>query len=812
MLRLFRLVALPTVFLNLIGAALIPVSAQITPDDTLGNERSVVVESSAMEAISGGAYRGSNLFHSFDEFNVPLDRAVYFIGSSSLERIFVRVTGQNPSSILGTLGILGSDSDLVLLNSNGITFGPESRLSLAGSFLGTTADSIQFLDSTSFANIGDARTSSLLTNSIPIGLGFTGNSSISVQNVGHTYIGNTFAPIEESAPQPGLSVLPQQTIALIAGNVNFDGGIVRVPNGQIELAGVREGVVKLDAETRWAFDYSSVNELGDVHLSGISLLETNGFFGGLISLIGRTIDVDGGSVVFSRNIIGPSSGAIRLNASDSINITGGVPAQSSGSAILSQNLGIGKGGDIIIAAPNLTLQDGGQITTDTFSTDPAGDISIDVIGDVRVLAFQPSAEFLFSNISTATFAEGQAGNLRLSAGRLKLSSGAQVGSATFGSGNGGSAIVNARDIVLDGVTPTNLTPASINAAAFRTGNAGRLEISTDTLRVLNGARVGTSTVNLGNAGNTFIRASQLVEVSGSFPGSRNPSLIDSSANFLDPSLAGTLEVPSSAQGDAGSVEIFTPSLVISDGGLITVQNEGSGDAGTLLVSAEDIRLITSGAISASTNGGNGGNIDLMTRSLIVATGSNITTSATGQGQGGNIVIDSDAIALLPNSSITANAAQGSGGQVVISTDALLQSPNSFITATSAASPELDGTIDIQAPNETIRTDAEVSPQTISVPEITAVCSGGNRRSELVVTGRGGLPISPTGIQQNYSGWQLPESSVANSEPNPNFQITEAQGWMINGDGTVSFTNQTATPVNTVQSTACVQGSSAQNRS
>jgi large exoprotein involved in heme utilization and adhesion len=46
------------------------VSAQITPDNSLGNERSIVtpkakVKRAVADLISGGAIRGNNLFHSF---------------------------------------------------------------------------------------------------------------------------------------------------------------------------------------------------------------------------------------------------------------------------------------------------------------------------------------------------------------------------------------------------------------------------------------------------------------------------------------------------------------------------------------------------------------------------------------------------------------------------------------------------------------------------------------------------------------------------------------------------------------------------
>jgi filamentous hemagglutinin family protein len=128
------------------------VSAQIIPDETLAAESSVVtpdnirgIESGLAEGealrvrISGGAIRGSNLFHSFREFNIGEGKGGYFENPAAIENIFSRVTGSNPSNILGTLGVLGN-ANLFFLNPNGILFGPNASLDLRGSFLATTAD------------------------------------------------------------------------------------------------------------------------------------------------------------------------------------------------------------------------------------------------------------------------------------------------------------------------------------------------------------------------------------------------------------------------------------------------------------------------------------------------------------------------------------------------------------------------------------------------------------------------------------------------------------------------------------------------
>ena len=55
------------------------VFAQVTSDQTLGKESSVVTPvNSNIDRIDGGAVRGSNLFHSFKDFNVGGGRRVDF--------------------------------------------------------------------------------------------------------------------------------------------------------------------------------------------------------------------------------------------------------------------------------------------------------------------------------------------------------------------------------------------------------------------------------------------------------------------------------------------------------------------------------------------------------------------------------------------------------------------------------------------------------------------------------------------------------------------------------------------------------------
>ena len=118
------------------------VKAQLIPDRTLGTENSTITPQGVRDLIEGGARRGSNLFHSFFEFNIDHQQQVYFANPAGVANILTRVTGNNASNILGTLGVEGT-ANLFLINPNGIIFGGNARLDISGSFVASTADGIK---------------------------------------------------------------------------------------------------------------------------------------------------------------------------------------------------------------------------------------------------------------------------------------------------------------------------------------------------------------------------------------------------------------------------------------------------------------------------------------------------------------------------------------------------------------------------------------------------------------------------------------------------------------------------------------------
>jgi filamentous hemagglutinin family protein len=159
--------------------------AQITPDQTLGAEasqvdRNVNVRGALGDRINGGAIRGVNNFHSFSDFNVLNDQRVYFSNQSGVENIITRVTGGNGSNIYGTLGVDGK-ANLFLINPNGIVFGPNAQLDVAGSFWAGTSDRVLFSNGESFGT-NSSSVPALVEVNIPIGLQMGKNAIGMVRN------------------------------------------------------------------------------------------------------------------------------------------------------------------------------------------------------------------------------------------------------------------------------------------------------------------------------------------------------------------------------------------------------------------------------------------------------------------------------------------------------------------------------------------------------------------------------------------------------------------------------------------------------
>jgi large exoprotein involved in heme utilization and adhesion len=423
----------------------------------------------------------------------------------------------------------------------------------------------------------------------------------------------------------------------------------------------------------------------------------------------------------------------------------------------------------------------------------------------------------------ATVGSGDAGELTITTGRLLVRDGAQVGTGTFSTGDGGALSVTASDTVeVIGTSSDGRVASGLFTQAQGSGDAGDLTITTERLLVRDGAQVAAGTARTGEGGTLSVTASDSVEVIGRSANSRFPS---------------GLTAQTIGAGNAGDLTIATEQLIIRDGAEVNVSSTGTGIAGVLQVEANSIRLDNQGKITADTSGG-GGNINLSTGDLILRRGSSISTDARGRDiTGGNITIDTDNLVAVPkeDSDITAKAQESFGGRVIVNAFGIFgtqfrpqDTPLSDITASSALGPQFNGVVQLNTPGiDPSRGLANLPTEVIDASNQIAQACGTRGaeagKNEFIVTGRRGMPSNPheplssdepledihppSGFSSSRNSKPdaarivTPQSATSNAKP----PIVEAQGWVINDKGQVvlTATASTATPHNSwLQSATC----------
>ncbi|WP_449418627.1 two-partner secretion domain-containing protein [Phormidium nigroviride] len=658
----------------------LPAIAQIIPDNSLGAESSRTVPATInnlpSDRIEGGANRGVSLFHSFREFNVGEGRGAYFANPNGILNIFTRVTGGNPSNILGVLGVQGN-ANLFLLNPRGIVFGPNARLDLRGSFIGSTGSGIFFDNGFEFSAT-DANAVPLLAINMPVGLRFRENPGAIINASSVTQV------IEGTELPVGLAVPPGQTLALVGGDLTFNNGFASAFSGNIQLGSVASpGVVSFNiSPIGLGLDYTNIANFGKIDLSGLSAVTASGPGGGAIA-------VRGGEVI------------LRDRAS-----------------LLSDTLGNIDGRDITVEAARLRILDQGLISTSTIATGNGGNVAIRAADFVEIkgtgfdffkqtiLDAGTSGNSNFSNrqsgIFVGTVGAGTAGNITIDTKQLNLREGAIAIDLSDGAGVGGDVAIRASESV-------EVSESGILTTAINQGSGGNLTVDTAKLTVRNGSAISSATVGAGNGGNLTVRASDSVVLTEYRPDSPVGTGITTNT------IGGT--------GNAGNIEINTRSLIVEGGTSITSTSgitatdrviPSTGQGGNLTINATDSLTITGSSTNDSISAaraartqlatgtvasGNSGDLRINTKRLIVQGTAAIGASTIGEGQGGNIIINASESVELTGT----NDNLSSSGIATASGDILLQAVFQLPPPTGAA-----GNISVTTPRLTIRDGATIN--------------------------------------------------------------------------------------------------------
>lgn len=608
----------------------------IIEDGTLGAESSVVtrdvlIRGILSDRIDGGAQRGSNLFHSFEQFNIDAGRGAYFANPAGVEAIFSRVTGGNPSSILGRLGVLGS-ADLYFLNPNGILFGPESSLDLQGSFLATTASAFQFGNAGFFSATAPEAPSPLLTVN-PSALFFN-------QVAAGTIVNRSVTPISPGSTfLVGLRVPNGQSLTLLGGDVQIDGGRLSAFGGRIDIGAVAAGgTVPLNPDGSLVFPNGLAR--GDVSFTNGAILDVLLGDKGDINVTARNISVLGDSelqagIASTFGAAGNQAGDLRLNATGTVRIADGSLVRNR----VNEDA-IGNAGNVEIVANQLLLLDEAQISTSTLGQGNAGSVIL-TVGD-RILL---DGGDIFSRVGPETLdlddsIQLQGGNIQITTGTLTLLNGAQLLANTEGQGSAGNIVIRAReDVTIQGRSPTDGTLPSaafsrVDAGAI--GRGGNIDIQSRNLFVLDGARLIAGTLGQGDSGDIIVNATGRVRFAGNGPAGQT------SVAFSNVEDAGI--------GNGGDIRITAVSVELADGAQLVASTDGQGDAGSVIIRATDnvtLRgrspndVLPSAAFSRVGVDGNGrgGNIDIQSRDLFVLDGARLSAGTLGRGDSGDVLIN-----------------------------------------------------------------------------------------------------------------------------------------------------------------------------
>lgn len=459
-----------------------------------------------------------------------------------------------------------------------------------------------------------------------------------------------------------------------------------------------------------------------------------------------------------------------------------------------------QGGSVLASARSIQLLNGALLSA---STDPAlgsptpaqgGDVIVNASESLIAVGTAPvGTPFagLPSGLSTGTNRNGLSGSITVNTPYLQLKDGAVIYAGTTGNNAGGDITIDSSVIDIQGTSAGTLIPltlktvssivgtstaiftagdyplppplgssssatplsayqipSSISTDSTSGGDAGSIQIRTNTLTVSDGGMISSSSGANGNGGTIAINAKDDILLSGQ----------SSSGNFRSGIFAA-----SGGSGNSGQLSLEADRFIMTNGSIVTTNAYGTGVAGELVVRAQTACLDFLSSIESAAASGNGGNQTFdLGQILVLRNGSALSATAGtafAGGNGGNIDIRSPFIVGIPqeNSDITANAYSGSGGRITITTQGIVGlefrpvlTPLSDITASSTLG--VSGEVIINGPRIELGRDPVLPTVDPGVPQLAQGCGFGQtfQTDRFSLPGQGGLPTTPTQVLETQS--------------------------------------------------------------
>src|SRR5438105_5628707 len=165
---------------SLVCAFLTAAQAQIRTDGTLGRPAVGLTGPSFLITETLGRLAGSNLFYSFQVFNVGnTESATFTTTTAGLTNLISRVTGGSPSQINGLVSVHSTNAapNFFFINPAGVVFGQGAQIDVPAGFHVSTANYLKFPDGNFYA---DPKAVSALSSAAPEAFGFLGTTRAAV--------------------------------------------------------------------------------------------------------------------------------------------------------------------------------------------------------------------------------------------------------------------------------------------------------------------------------------------------------------------------------------------------------------------------------------------------------------------------------------------------------------------------------------------------------------------------------------------------------------------------------------------------------
>ncbi|MGI8503455.1 MAG: beta strand repeat-containing protein, partial [Hassallia sp.] len=446
--------------------------------------------------------------------------------------------------------------------------------------------------------------------------------------------------------------------------------------------------------------------------------------------------------------------------------------------------GLGNAGNIRIQGRSVAVTGGSEISSRSFSGANSGNIEVngtefvDISG--RALQFPPRGSdransFPYTTLATTSeqLARGVSGDITVKTANLRISDGASVRADTRSNFSGGSININANvvDITSGG---------QIFTTAFSSGNAGNIELNVSDRLNISGRNPSIAGIN------------QIGQTTGIFANtSPNSTAQGGNLTINTPSLqvqnGATISV-SSPDGQAGNLNITAKTIRLNQGSLTAkTAIEGQEGANILLQDVDLLLLQNNSLISAIANGtARGGNIIINAKKgfVIAPFGQNSDIRASAfRGRGGNITINTQGLfGFFEGRAIFGN------------------STNDIDASSEFNNP---GTVDINTLDiDPRRGLLELPASVVEVSRLVASNCGafaGKDGSSFTYTGRSGLPDSPDDFLTSDVVWSdtrltnissgenisAPTSKPLN-QTKEGIAIIPATGWVFNNKGEVTL--------------------------